>query len=342
MKISDERAIVFGAWIAAKTLSPHCKQNDMKSPCKAPIYLLEYQHILQQKESGFAMKKKTLWIVGIAVALVLVVGGLIAYSMRTTCRLTFSPSTTTPAVSLTTEPKTSAPTTTAQPTDPPPVTDPLPTAFVDTAAYGSLPKDFAQIKDNVTWVVEPRLLYDEIVYAQIFCAWYNNESRNYKLSPQDIIAGKNKVVEIAPPGYDAPWMAYDRTTKQWGVSGVPSFICDSLKKAMERSGNTKHVLFPVTSVTFGKAAVDGEVELEDHRKYAWATAKGLLTNFIYDDFDRYYFDGTPAVKQGDKWGFVDNSGKTVIPFLFDGAVSIDATHAFVQWGGRWGVIKKVA
>ncbi len=51
-------------------------------------------------------------------------------------------------------------------------------------------------------------------------------------------------------------------------------------------------------------------------KYAIYDEDGLKTKFIYDEIGSYK-DGLMAVKKGDKWGYVDKTGKVIIPIKYD-------------------------
>ncbi len=53
-----------------------------------------------------------------------------------------------------------------------------------------------------------------------------------------------------------------------------------------------------------------------------------------------FSEGLAAVKQGDKWGFIDAENKTVIPFRFDAARSFKHGLAIVRKGEFYGMIDK--
>lgn len=62
-----------------------------------------------------------------------------------------------------------------------------------------------------------------------------------------------------------------------------------------------------------------------------------ITSYIYQDV-LYFEDGYCPAKRDDKWGFIDETGKEVIPCAFD-AVSYTANgHAYVCHDGQWGIL----
>ena len=46
-----------------------------------------------------------------------------------------------------------------------------------------------------------------------------------------------------------------------------------------------------------------------------------------------------AVQQDDKWGIVDRHGNTVIPFVFEHAITIDNDTAFAKYNERYGILR---
>jgi len=63
----------------------------------------------------------------------------------------------------------------------------------------------------------------------------------------------------------------------------------------------------------------------------------LLTDFVFDDVAEVA-KGYIAVRTGDNWGFVDASGREVIPFVFANALNIDTETAFVNYNGKYGIL----
>ena len=59
----------------------------------------------------------------------------------------------------------------------------------------------------------------------------------------------------------------------------------------------------------------------------------------YDEA-RNFKEGLAAVKIGDKWGYIDTAGQTVIGFLYDEAKDFSEGAAAVQRNGKWGFIAR--
>ncbi len=59
----------------------------------------------------------------------------------------------------------------------------------------------------------------------------------------------------------------------------------------------------------------------------------------YDEV-RYFLYGLAAVQLGGKWGFVDKSGKEVVPCRYDEVRDFLEGLAAVQLGGKWGFVDK--
>ena len=59
----------------------------------------------------------------------------------------------------------------------------------------------------------------------------------------------------------------------------------------------------------------------------------------YDWKDKYY-EGLAWVKLNGKWGFIDKTGKEVIPIKYDGAWYFSEGLASVKLNDKWGFIDK--
>ena len=49
-----------------------------------------------------------------------------------------------------------------------------------------------------------------------------------------------------------------------------------------------------------------------------------------------YCEGYVAVKKDGKWGFLDQNGSAVLPFIFDEARPVQDGSAWVRYEGKWG------
>lgn len=57
------------------------------------------------------------------------------------------------------------------------------------------------------------------------------------------------------------------------------------------------------------------------------------------DFARCFRDGLAAVYKDGKAGYIDATGKLVIPYIFEEATSCYNGSAWVRYNGLWGVCK---
>lgn len=61
---------------------------------------------------------------------------------------------------------------------------------------------------------------------------------------------------------------------------------------------------------------------------------------IYDDAHTFEYAGIGAVRKDDKWGFIDKTGKTVIDFHYDYVWGFQEGLVAVCRDGKWGFIDK--
>jgi hypothetical protein len=84
-------------------------------------------------------------------------------------------------------------------------------------------------------------------------------------------------------------------------------------------------------------------------KFAVAYAGEFITNFTYDeeDIDQWIIRNEGfilrnadyiALNHNGGWGFLDSSGGTAVPFVFDNIVTIDGKTAFVSFNGLYGIL----
>lgn len=66
-----------------------------------------------------------------------------------------------------------------------------------------------------------------------------------------------------------------------------------------------------------------------------------ISDFVIEHNEQYKFkEGLACVKMNDKWGYVDYTGKVVIPFEFEDAWGFSEGFAWVKKSGKWGVVDK--
>ena len=65
---------------------------------------------------------------------------------------------------------------------------------------------------------------------------------------------------------------------------------------------------------------------------------GTKTEISYDDARPFGNEGYAAIKKNGFWGFIDITGKEVVPFIYDDALSFGQHLAAVKYGDYWGYI----
>ncbi|ABP65847.1 KWG Leptospira repeat protein [Caldicellulosiruptor saccharolyticus DSM 8903] len=67
-----------------------------------------------------------------------------------------------------------------------------------------------------------------------------------------------------------------------------------------------------------------------------------VTYVIKPSFDfgdvRDFHEGFAAVEKGGKWGFVDKTGKEVVPLIYESVREFSEGFAWVKKDGKWGII----
>ena len=75
-------------------------------------------------------------------------------------------------------------------------------------------------------------------------------------------------------------------------------------------------------------------------KYGYIDKTGKYVIPFEFDYARDFCDGLAAVKKSNKWGYIDKTGKHVIPFEFDDARNFYNGLAAVKKSNKWGYIDK--
>ncbi|MCL1851880.1 MAG: WG repeat-containing protein [Peptococcaceae bacterium] len=213
------------------------------------------------------------------------------------------------------------------------------------------------------WVVEPTFDYlDVINFSGRLCARLE-ETGSWGSFYGFIDPQKGELLNdgLPPMGAGGDVIAYDKDRGIWSTVGEFGYLTSysSLAEILEIWESIFGFLssggyFMVCEVRLPSSFIVGDTadpldptqghNYERIYKYALADENGLITGFLFDSFDTYLWTSrTPplAVKQGDKWGFIDKTGKTVIPFEFDAVTSVDDDTSFVNKDGKWGIIRKV-
>ena len=67
-------------------------------------------------------------------------------------------------------------------------------------------------------------------------------------------------------------------------------------------------------------------------------ALSILFLITYPLFSTPSGNNLLAVRKGNEWGFIDYSGKTVIPFKYQEVLAFEADKALVKENNKWGMI----
>ncbi len=270
---------------------------------------------------------------GKTTVLSLVVLSLLAVCAGCGRQLTASPTTTPTAAAVDTP--------TVEPTGTPTGTQTVePTTVVasPTIAPTIAPTDAV---DGVEWLVEPTLEYDTI--------FYDFECGYTAIYPDDtymVIDSKTGLPlreHLGHGGGGASSVVYfDEEQQRYYASNddtgeiVHRATLDELAKAW--------ALDPLFGVLLARWNDEGYVvtifDADDNYTAGIASLDGVWTGLIYQDIDEH-LSNPAAVKKDGKWGFIDVSNNAeVLPFVFDDAVSIDESSAFVKVNGKYGIVKK--
>jgi hypothetical protein len=169
------------------------------------------------------------------------------------------------------------------------------------------------------------------------------------------------VRNIAPVEKDGKWgymntagstakMQYDRTYPFSGVSGGEVSLAKSGDTYVLLDKNFREVLTGLAEVktdyygacarggvVFAKKTLDSKYSMYRLDKNADGTVTATDTGKVFDDADSFG-DTYGAVKEGDKWGYVDRDGNYKIEPQYENARSFGAGLAPVQTSGKWNYI----
>jgi len=205
---------------------------------------------------------------------------------------------------------------------------------------------------NIAWIVEPVLEYDNV---------YNCYSCGYTANSFAFILDKStgqieKHHEKHGRGISYSELLYDSEKRIFGnhifqsggdslepkdrIQTVINFPTRTFSNTLRHVRQADHNHFVRYMYDWREASYNLGVTYVNS-KYAIAYGNTLLTEFIYDTPDItikwQYKDATPVSRNG-KWGFLDTSGKIIVPLIFDHAVFNDDYSAFVKIGGKYGII----
>ncbi len=81
----------------------------------------------------------------------------------------------------------------------------------------------------------------------------------------------------------------------------------------------------------------------DNGKYAFVDIRNNepVTGYLYDEL-KYFEDGYAPARRDGKWGFIDEKGKEVSPFIFDDVTVLNEGRTYVGIGGQYGVLDLIS
>ncbi len=233
----------------------------------------------------------------------------------------------------------------------------------------------AELKEsgNFEWIIEPSIEADDIQpiafshkrdieqeflrsavydYGQVCLLTQNNKESVIDYTGKIVITSNDNIL-VRPDGFQVDCeLLYD-------LSG--NLIDNENDIVMDATS----LIYSLTDKNFYSVGY-GDAHLLDFYEIAKNMGQGIIVSAVesdlfadYEDFkfiyinkdnnliskdsfeDGYdFYQGTAACKKNGKWGYIDTTGKTVIPFEYDYAYSFGDGIAAVCKDGKWGYIDK--
>lgn len=119
-------------------------------------------------------------------------------------------------------------------------------------------------------------------------------------------------------------------------AGSYDWVVDCLDKARGRSDG--ECGFSIDRSSLWSLLLDGLIEAKQNGKWGFVNRTGkVVVPFQYDS--AYWFtDGLAAVKQNGKWGFINREGRLVTPIQYDAVEPFFDGLALVKQNGKYGFI----
>lgn len=119
----------------------------------------------------------------------------------------------------------------------------------------------------------------------------------------------------------------------------PAFIPDGMTPAYYEEVTLKEMDAP-KSVNYHTSFVNDVVKLldSDGKIHLWKySTQSFITNESFDDAT-YFEDGIIGVKKGNKWAFMDESGKMLTDYIFEKVSAVCQGKAYVVYNDRVGIL----
>ena len=173
--------------------------------------------------------------------------------------------------------------------------------------------------------------YKQEELPDIYCVQKNGKLEVFNLSPE-------KMKDKPSTPYDVNWVGEDGKQSFMDYQG---HIIAGPYQNIRISGGYKIPLFPEGLVAVVKNNKIGFIDMQGNVKIPF--------NFYYSEFWFNYTslsscvfnEGLAAMmNSGKKWGYIDKTGKVVIPYVYDGAALFHQGSAIVEKGNSLGLIDK--
>jgi hypothetical protein len=84
----------------------------------------------------------------------------------------------------------------------------------------------------------------------------------------------------------------------------------------------------------------GYAIVEENQKYRFIDKRGVISKEAYDEigYASFVLEDIGMVKQNGKYGFVNPSGKVVVPIKYDKVIECTKGIAAVKEKGKWGIV----
>ena len=208
------------------------------------------------------------------------------------------------------------------------------------------PEQIGSNVDAFTWVVQPILEHEQLWYCS-HCDVFWQES-GLLVDPET-----GAVIDDYKMGH----------------GGGATLVFDYQQNLIGRAGNLYSgpaemypfadfaTNFPqLSSLVFMVQGVDSSLRIVEHGEemladeafsgqFAVIYNGNLVTDFIFDDGGSNTASGgrltgtIVAARLDGSWGIINNSGNTVVPFIFEHILIIDDETAFAQYNGYYGIIR---
>ena len=211
-----------------------------------------------------------------------------------------------------------------------------------------LEHDYSDIADQLVWLVQPTLEYDDVQWDGL-CGVLAFKNGDLDHSIVDERTGQFiRWHDIGHGGGGAAEWLYDSEKNLFGLyihffgASVELHPINEFSQHFPDSTNTLNLVRQVDSTAIAEIDYTYDMGAKyENSRYAVAYGTTFITEFVYDtpifDTGRIYRNSIP-VQSNNRWGFIDRNG-IAIPFVFeDVVVGGSEETAFVKINDRYGII----